>query len=142
MVIDDYLFIGGENSRFHIIKLNRGYGDDGLVTADPQVVFHVPGWDDELFAAVGRELSIENSVAVGGDTVYFANSGGLVQGWDVAGLRTDPAAVPERVFRFWTGDDTDASLVIDAEGMASASPGAPSRADITIQTRYNNPNKI
>jgi hypothetical protein len=24
---------------------------------------------------------------------------------------------PERTFRFWTGDDTDASVVIDAEGM-------------------------
>ncbi|MYB85679.1 MAG: PQQ-binding-like beta-propeller repeat protein [Acidimicrobiaceae bacterium] len=117
MVIDDHLFIGGENSRFHIVKLNRGYGADGLVTADPQVVFHAPGWDDELLAAVDRELSIENSVAVSGDTVYFANSGGLVQGWDISGLRDDPAAVPERVFRFWTGDDTDASLVIDAEGM-------------------------
>ena len=90
------------------------------MTADPQVVFHAPGWDDELLAAVGRELSIENSVAVSGDTVYFANSGGLVQGWDIAGLRDDPAAVPERVFRFWTGDDTDASLVIDAEGMIYA----------------------
>ena len=119
-MVDDYLFIGGENSRFHIVKLNRGYGDDGLVTADPQVVFHAPGWDDELFAAVGRELSIENSVAISGDTVYFANSGGLVQGWDIAALRTDPAAVPERMFRFWTGDDTDATLVIDAEGMIYA----------------------
>ena len=120
LVIDDYLFIGGENSRFHIVRLNRGYGADGRVTADPQVVFHAPGWDDELFAAVGRELSIENSVAISGDTVYFANSGGLIQGWDIAGLRSDPAAVPERVFRYWAGDDVDASLVIDAEGMIYA----------------------
>lgn len=50
MVVDDYLFIGGENSRFHIVKLDRGCRDDGLVTADPQVVFHAPGWDDELLA--------------------------------------------------------------------------------------------
>ena len=120
LVIDDYLFIGGENARFHIVKLNRGY-DDGLVTVDPEVVFHAPGWDEELFAAVGdTELSIENSVAISGDTVYFANSGGLVQGWDIAGLRADPAVAPERVFRFWTGDDTDATLVIDADGMIYA----------------------
>ena len=87
LVIDDHLFVGGENSRFHIVRLNRGYGADGRVTVAPQVVFHTPGWDEELLAAVGRELSIENSVAISGDTVYFANSGGLVQGWDIAGLR-------------------------------------------------------
>jgi hypothetical protein len=33
LVIDDYLFEGGENSNIHIIKLNRGYGADGKVTS-------------------------------------------------------------------------------------------------------------
>lgn len=115
LIIDDYLFEGGENSRFFIIKLNRGYGADGLVTVDPELVFSAEGWDDDLIAAVGRDVSIENSLAISGTTVYFANSGGLVQGWDISGL-TD-GDTPERVFRFWTGDDTDASVVIDADGM-------------------------
>jgi hypothetical protein len=70
LVLDDFLFEGGENSQFHVVKLNRATGPDGLVTVAPQLVFNTPGWDDELIAAVGDEVSIENSVAVIGDTVY------------------------------------------------------------------------
>ena len=116
LVLDDYLIVGGENSQIHIVKLNRGYTDDGLVTAIPELVFNAPGWDDQLLIDIDDgNLSIENSVAVSGDVLYFANSGGLVQGWDISGLADGEQ--PERVFRFWTGDDTDATLVIDAEGM-------------------------
>ena len=120
MVIDNHLLLGGENSRFYVVRLDRGFDADGRVTVDPRVVFQTPAWDDELLAAVGRELSIENSVAVSGDTVYFANSGGLIQGWDLSGLTDDPDAVPERVFHYWAGDDVDGSLVIDTEGMIYA----------------------
>jgi hypothetical protein len=116
LVIGDYLFEGGENSQFHIVKLNRAYGPDGKVTVDPKLVFHAPGWDDELLRAIGdKDVSIENSVAIYDDVVYFANSGGLVQGWDISGLAE--GRDPTRVFRFWTGDDTDASVVIDEQGM-------------------------
>ncbi len=115
LIIDDYLFEGGENSRFFIVKLNRGYDADGLVTVDPEIVFSAPGWDDELTAAVGNDVSIENSLVVSGDVLYFANSGGLVQGWDISTLAD--GGTPERVFRFWAGDDIDASLVADEEGM-------------------------
>jgi hypothetical protein len=114
LVIDDYLFQGGENSIFYIVKLNRGYDDAGLVTVDPQVVFTAPGYDGDLLAAVGDNVSIENSVAISGNTVYFANSGGLVQGWRVGGL--DRGRQPKRVFRYWVGDDVDASIVVDDEG--------------------------
>jgi len=115
LVIDDYLFEGGENSWWFIWKLNRGYDPTGRVTVAPELVFSAPGWDDELLADVGDEdVSIETSLAVSGDTVYFANSGGLVQGWDISGL--DDGADPTRVFRFWTGDDTDATIVVDDEG--------------------------
>jgi hypothetical protein len=115
IIIDDYLFEGGENSQFHIVKLNRGYGPDGKVTVAPQLVFNTPGWDDQLLRDVpDRNLSIENSVAVFGNVVYFANSGGLVQGWDISGLKD--GRKPQRVFRFWTGDDTDASVVVDQAG--------------------------
>jgi outer membrane protein assembly factor BamB len=115
LMIGDYLFEGGENSQFHIVKLNRSYGTDGLVQVAPELVFNTPGWDEELLSALGdRMVSIENSVAISGDTVYFTNSGGLVQGWDLADLESGQP--PTQVFRFWSGDDTDASIVIDDEG--------------------------
>jgi outer membrane protein assembly factor BamB len=116
LVIDDYLFEGGENSQFHIVKLNRGYDAAGKVTVAPRLVFNAPGWDDQLLNDIGHQnVSIENSVAIVKDTVYFANSGGLVQGWDLSGLKA--GRVPTRVFRFWTGDDTDATIVADEQGM-------------------------
>jgi outer membrane protein assembly factor BamB len=115
IILDDYLFIGGENSQFHVVKLNRGYGPDGKVTVAPKLVFHAPGWDSQLLRDIGNNnVSIESSVAVYGNTVYFANSGGLVQGWDISGLKE--GRNPERVFRFWTGDDTDAAVVVDEAG--------------------------
>lgn len=115
LVLDDYLFQGGENSHFFIAKLNRGFGPDGLVTIDPEIVFTSPGWDDELLEAVGDgNVSIEGGMTVVGNTLYFANSGGLVQGWDIAGL--EHGINPVRVFRYWAGDDVDATVVADAEG--------------------------
>ncbi len=116
LVVDDHLIEGGENSQWHVVRLNRTYGSDGLVSVRPELVFHAPGWDDELLRDTGdTEVSIEGSVAMWGDTVYFANSGGLVQGWDISGLRE--GRPPSRTFRFWTGDDTDATVVIDDDGM-------------------------
>ena len=53
LLINDYLFIGGENSVFHIIKLNRSYDEDGFVMAEPELVFAVPGYDDDLINTVG-----------------------------------------------------------------------------------------
>ena len=116
LVINDHLLEGGENSQFHIAKLNRAYGPDGLVTVAPSLVFNAPGWDDELLRDLGdRTVSIEESVTVVGDTAWFANSGGLLQGWDVSFLRTG-SGVPTRTFRYWLGDDVDASIVADADG--------------------------
>jgi outer membrane protein assembly factor BamB len=117
LVMDDYMYQGGENSQFHIVKLNRSTGEDGLVQVAPELVFNAPGWDDELTAALAtrqNDVSIENSVAYLDGVVYFANSGGLVQGWDVSGLAE--GVEPTRVFRYWAGDDIDASIVIDDEG--------------------------
>ena len=85
------------------------------------MVFHAPGWDDQLLADLAGsgsrvdDVSIENSLGVSGNHAYFSNSGGLLQGWDISGL--EEGRVPVRDFRFWTGDDTDASVVIDEEGM-------------------------
>ena len=121
LMIDDYLFEGGENGQWYIFKVNRKIGADGKVSVDPKLVFHAPGWDEQLtkdLAGSGarvKDNSIENSLAISGNTVYFANSGGLIQGWDISNLKKDPSSV-HRVFRFWTGDDTDASVVVDKEG--------------------------
>ena len=115
LVIGDHLLEGGENSQFHIVKLNRSYGTGGLAQVAPQLVFNTPGWDDQLLADIGdTQVSIENSVAVSGNTVYFSNGGGLVQGWDLTGFRD--GRPPRRTFRFWTGDDMDASVVVDEQG--------------------------
>jgi hypothetical protein len=114
-IIGDYLIIGGENSRWYVVKLNRGTGPDGLVTVDPEVIFTAPSWDDELLAALpDGAVSVEASMTVVGDTAYFTNSGGLVQGWDLSAVES--GGDPERVFRFWAGDDTDATIVADDEG--------------------------
>ncbi len=157
LVVGDYLFEGGENSYFFIVKLNRGLDGGGKVRVDPKVLLAFPAYDDALFAAVGdRMVSIENSPAVHldpkrGDRVYFANGGGRVVGLDINALGLSQAGYgpggqapgtweqgvgppsgptprplpylpnPEGapfpvVFTFWTGDDVDASIVIDDEG--------------------------
>ncbi len=123
-IVNDVMYVGGEDSWFYAVKLNRGYDDTGAVTVDPEVILEVPGWSDELIAAIGdRNVSIENSVALYEGRVYFANSGGRVVGLDIAdldeaaGRGTAAAVEPEIVFDFWTGDDTDATITIDGEGM-------------------------
>ena len=116
LVIGDYLLEGGENSWLYVVKLNRDYDAEGKVTVDPKIVATIPGFDDQLLSDIGdQEVSIENSVSFRDGIVYFANSGGLVQGWDVSDLLGGGTKY-RRVFRFWTGDDTDASVVIDGHG--------------------------
>ena len=117
VVVDDYLFVGGENSNLHIVQLNRTFDAAGRVSVDPQLVFHAPGWDDELLRVLpDSNVSIETAITIVGDTLWFANGGGLVQAWDISGVKQ--GIEPERIFRFWAGDDIDASVVIDDEGFA------------------------
>jgi PQQ-like domain len=116
LIIGDYLLEGGENSWFYVVRLHRGYDDRGRVTVDPDVVLTVPGYDDRLLRDLpDADVSIEGSVAYRDGVAYFANSGGLVQGWDISGVLRG-GTVARRVFRYWTGDDTDATVVIDDEG--------------------------
>jgi outer membrane protein assembly factor BamB len=113
VVLDDLLLEGGENGWFFAVELNRDY-EGGRVTVHPQVVFSMPGWNDELLARVGRNVSIESSVAVFEQRVYFTNSGGRVVGLDISRVRDGEAPV---VFDYWVGDDADATVVVDGEGM-------------------------
>ena len=133
LVIDDYLFEGGENSQFHIVKLNRAYGADGLVQVDPAArVQHARAGTTSCWRDIGdNEVSIENSVAISGNTVYFANSGGLVQGWDIARPRpgaaadrgcsaSGPATTPTR-----RSSSTSEGMLYVGVGVTSAAPPGP-----------------
>jgi hypothetical protein len=116
LLVDDHLLVGGENSWFYVIRLNRRYDERGKVQVRPRVVLTVPSWDGRLLAdRPDRAYSIEGSVAFHDGVAYFANSAGLVQGWDVRRILKGRHGA-RRVFRFWTGEDTDASVVIDREG--------------------------
>ena len=116
LVIDDHLFQGSENGQFMIVKLNRATGDDGLVTVTPERVFSAPAWDDQLIADMGDDnVSIESSMTIVGNTLYFANSQGLVQAWDITPVRA--GGEPIRLGTYWTGDDTDTTVVVDEAGM-------------------------
>lgn len=114
LVLDDHMFVGGENSNFHVVRLNRSYDSEGNVAVAPELLAVVPGWDQALLDAVGGNVSIENSVTIVDNIAYFANSGGLVQGWDLEPVRRGEP--PEQTLRFWMGDDTDATVVVDDEG--------------------------
>lgn len=115
LVLKDYLLVGGENGHFHAVKLNRSYQKNGKVVIDPVLVANVLGWDEGLLKVFPKPaVSIENSVSVYGNTVYFGNSAGLLQGWDLTPL--DQGLPPERVYRLWLGDDADASIVQDSDG--------------------------
>lgn len=117
-IVDGILYQGGEDSWFYAIELHRTVDTAGLVQVDPKVLVEVPGWTDELIRQVGdRNVSIESSVVVDGDRAYFTNSGGRVVGLDISRVREGEAPV---VFDYWLGDDADASLVVDHEGMLYA----------------------
>lgn len=114
VIVDDIMYEGGENGWFFGVALNRGYDTDGLVTIEPDVLLAMPGYNDELLSNSGRNVSIESSVAVYEQRVYFTNSGGRVVGVDVSRIREGEAPI---VFDYYTGGDIDATPAIDSEGM-------------------------
>ena len=114
VVIDDILYEGAENGWFYAIKLNREFDENGFVKVNPKIIFSMPSYDDELIKKVGRNVSIENSLTFFEDRVYFANSGGRVLGLDIKKINEGIASV---VFDYWVGDDVDATIVVDDEGM-------------------------
>lgn len=114
LIENDILYEGSENGIFHIIKLNRGYDSEGRVTVAPVELVSIPTFSKEFIDIIGDEdLSIESSPLKVGNTVFIANSGGRIMGFDVS--RIDEGIAPT-VFDFWTGDDTDATLIADSDG--------------------------
>jgi outer membrane protein assembly factor BamB len=116
IIIGDHMIVGSESSRFWVIDLNKSTDDAGLVQVAPEVVFTTEAWDQEVLAINGDETaSVESSVAVYEDTAYFGTSAGLIWGYDLSGLESGETPTP--TFRFFTGGDNDASVVVDDEGM-------------------------
>ncbi len=119
VIVDDVMYEGGENGWFFAYELNRGYDSSGNVTVSPQLLFSMRGWTQEQLDNLADEnVSIENSVLVYEDRVYFGNSGGRIVGLDVSDIRNGNAPI---VFDYWAGGDIDASLVADGEGFIYAS---------------------
>jgi hypothetical protein len=118
LIEDDILYEGSENGIFHIIKLNRSYDSFGKVIVSPKVLTSITTFSEELIGATGdTNVSIESSPLKIGSTVYIANSGGRIMGFDVSQVEQ---GITETVFDFWTGDDTDATLIADTEGFIYA----------------------
>lgn len=116
-IVGDYMLVGGENSWFYVVKLNKKCSES-KVSVDPKIVFSTPGWDAELLKDVpSGDISIEGSIAYDDktETAYFGSSGGLIQGWNLSKI-FNGGSQATRTFRFWTGGENDASVVIDDEG--------------------------
>ena len=126
VIVDDLLLQGGENSWWFAVKLNRDWDETGRVTLEPEILYQTPAWTDELVRAVGNQHSIESSTAVFADTAYFATGAGRVVGVDISDLSQSGGEV---VFDFWMGDDVDASIVIDGEGMLYVAAEVDLRTD-------------
>lgn len=118
-VVGDRLFIGGENSWFYVVKLNRSKNaETGKVEINPVIEVQMPGWTEEMLKMLHPEkrdlmISIESSPVVFGNRAYWTNSGGMVVGIDWTRVKNQEAEI---VFTYWTGDDTDATPVIDERG--------------------------
>lgn len=114
MILNDVLYTGSENGWFHAIKLNRDYDTNGKVSVLPVEIFKYPTYGDGYIQKVGDDdLSIESSPLLVGNVVYIANSGGRIMGFNIEKINEGVAPI---VFDFWTGDDTDATLVADSSG--------------------------
>lgn len=98
----DALLVGGENGILYHIRLHTEYDrTKGTISIDPQVSkyrYQVKG---------NAYQGIENSVAVYGHLAYFADNGGSVQAVNL--LTKEP------VWSLPQSDDTDATIVIEAE---------------------------
>ena len=125
-VVGDYLLVGGEDSWFRIVRLNKRC-DGNKVSVNPRVVFETPGWDSQMISDLRgdqstEDISIENAPAYDPErkVVYFGNGGGLVQGYDISGILRGGTNA-KRVFRYWMGGENDASIVIADDGDLIAS---------------------
>jgi len=120
LVVGELLVVGGGNGQIVVVKLNKSLDDDGLVTVAPEIAWNSPTWDDELDIALGDGVvpdqngAVQSSISMSGTTVWMANSGGLILGWDLSPLIS--GLEPEQVFRYWIGDNADSTVVVGSSG--------------------------
>ncbi|MBN8540885.1 MAG: hypothetical protein J0L82_10905 [Deltaproteobacteria bacterium] len=117
-IVDDRLFVGGENSWFYVVKLNRKLESDNRVSVKPEIEVQMPGWTEEMLEMLHPDkrdtmISIESSPVVFGKRAYWTNSGGMVVGVDWTRVKNKHAEI---VFTFWAGDDADATPIMDEKG--------------------------
>ena len=130
LIHDGILYEGGENSWFFAIELNREFDQAGLISLEPEILVQMPGWTDDLLAEVGSNVSIESSVVLADGRIYFANSGGRIVGLDISDVRRGVAPI---VFDYWAGDDIDATLVADSDGMIYAAVEFERRTERSLE---------
>lgn len=116
-IVNDFMFEGSENSIYYIWKMNRSYDELGLVQVEPELKFKMETWTEQLLNDIGPgypAVSVENSTAIFEGRAYFANSAGRVIGLDITNIDNGVAPI---VLDYWVGDDVDASIVVDEQGM-------------------------
>jgi outer membrane protein assembly factor BamB len=115
IISNGLLFEGGENGYLFGIKLNRDFESNGLVSVAPEPLLAYQSWNEKLLRQVGdRNASIENSVALVDHRLFFANSAGRLLGLDISRIGFGETTT---ILDYWLGDDVDASIVIDEQGM-------------------------
>lgn len=115
LVVGNDLYVGGENSWFYRIPLRRE-----MASSKPEAVVSSRNeWRTVYTPTISRlateslgpsssYASIESSPAVAGDRVYVTTGSGMILGLNRRSLALE--------YQYYTGDDTDASVVIDPEG--------------------------
>jgi hypothetical protein len=112
--VDDILHIGGEDSWYRAVRLNRSYDADRRVQVDPDILVEVPAWTDELLERIGDgNVSIESSPALTEDRGYWVDSGGRLVGLELAAVERGEV---DTVLDHWVGDDADASIELARDG--------------------------
>lgn len=99
----DTLIEGGENGILYVMKLNTNYdAKANSISIDPKITKY-------RYRISGSQglLGIENSVAIYGNLLYFADNNGYIQCIDLNTMKP--------IWLFDGGDDTDASITIDVE---------------------------
>jgi outer membrane protein assembly factor BamB len=100
---NDRMYLGGENGIFYTLKLNASFRPElKTVSIHPRVLKYRYRLKND------HQQGMENSVAAYRDKIYFADNFGYIQCININTYK------PEWILH--NHDDTDASLVLEAEG--------------------------
>ncbi|MCC6303775.1 MAG: PQQ-like beta-propeller repeat protein [Rhodobacteraceae bacterium] len=117
LVLGDHLLAASENGWLYVLRLGRHRDGSGRAGVAPVLVNRIAGFTPALFARLGdRMASIESSPMAQAGRLYLANSGGLVQGYDLALLLAGAPRAAALTLEYFAGDDVDATLVAGPDG--------------------------